>query len=137
MTREPWGSEQTTGAQAMTMTVPELAERIGVDVSTAYRYLKAGTLPGVQAGASWLIDRERVERFLAGIEDANGVRLVQAPVVDEGPRLTLLPEREVEPAGLALSWLRGAHAALSLLLAAADGASLSGGEDEERRFSGR
>ena len=78
-------------SQHQTMTVPELAERIGVDVSTAYRYLRAGALPGVQAGSSWLIDRERVERFLAGTEDAAGRPLVESRQSPETPPLTLLP----------------------------------------------
>lgn len=102
-----------------TMTVPELAARVGIDASTAYRYLRAGQLPGVQVGSSWLIDRERVERFLAGREDAAGRVLIHAPPADESSSLTLLPERAPHRADLALGWLRGAQAALEFLLAAA------------------
>ena len=102
-----------------TMTVPELASRIGIDASTAYRYLRAGQLPGVQVGSSWLIDRERVERFLAGREDAAGRVLIHAPPADDGPGLMLLPERPPDTASLALGWLRGALAALELLVGSA------------------
>jgi excisionase family DNA binding protein len=102
-----------------TMSVPELADRVGVELSTAYRYLRAGTLPGVQVGSSWLIDRQRVERFMAGQEDAAGRTLVEASPAGSSPVLTVLPERQIDTSELAVSWLRGAHAALSLLLAAA------------------
>ena len=65
------------------MTVPELAQRCGIDPSTAFRYLRAGKLPGVQVGSRWLIDRARVERFLAGLEDAAGQPLIHdAPTTD-------------------------------------------------------
>jgi excisionase family DNA binding protein len=103
-----------------TMTVPELAERVVVDASTAYRYLRAGQLPGVQAGNSWLIDRARVERFVAGLEDAQGRPLVHAPPSPDAPVLTLLPERQPATAELALSWLRGAGAVFEMLCAAAE-----------------
>ena len=68
---------------APTMTVPELAARMGIDQSTAWRYLRDGKLPGVQVASRWLIDRERVERFLSGKEDAAGNPLV----ADESPSL--------------------------------------------------
>ena len=61
-----------------TMKVAELAERCGIDESTAFRYLRAGKLPGVQVGARWVIDRDRVDRFLAGREDAGGTPPVPA-----------------------------------------------------------
>src|SRR5215211_4868956 len=79
-----------------TMTVAELARRVGIDASTAYRYLRAGQLPGVHVGSNWLIDRERVERFMAGREDAAGQPLIHAAATDTplspGASLTLLPE---------------------------------------------
>lgn len=105
------------------MTVVELAERIGVDVSTAYRYLRAGSLPGVQAGSSWLIDRARVERFLAGQEDAAGQPLMTTTSRGDVATLTVLPAVTASRANLAQEWLRGLHAALGLLLDAADSAA--------------
>jgi excisionase family DNA binding protein len=123
-----------------TMSVPELAQRLGIDQSTAWRYLRAGKLPGVQVGSRWLIDRERVERFLAGKEDAAGQPLVLAP--PEGhdvPALTLLPERTPDTAETALSWLRGLHAALELLVSAAaapsgEGSFATAKCDDSRNF---
>lgn len=96
------------------MTVPELAERMGIDPSTAWRYLRDGKLPGVQVGNRWLIDRARVERFLAGKEDAAGIPLTQddhavAPVLELVPRTAKLETTQ------AVTWLRGLVAALELL----------------------
>ena len=106
------------------MTVPELAERCGIDTSTAYRYLRAGRLPGLNPGNGWIIDRQRVERYLAGREDAAGQPLIHESPMTDAPALTLLPER-ITPSGYpdsaetALTWLRGAHAAMALLVGAA------------------
>ena len=125
-------AEVAPGAESSAMmSVPELAARIGIDVSTAYRYLRAGSLPGVQVGATWLIDRARVERFLAGHEDAAGAPLIAPPAVTEVPALTLLPSPESRPS-VALAWLRGAHAALGLLLEAAEGKAAIDRRDTER-----
>ena len=78
------GDDGTTAEHGAdpTMTVPELARRVGIDASTAYRYLRAGRLPGVHVGSNWLIDRERVERFMAGREDATGQPLIHAAATD-------------------------------------------------------
>jgi excisionase family DNA binding protein len=121
-----------------TMTVAELAARVGIDPSTAYRYLVAGQLPGVQVGQRWVIDRERVERFVAGKEDAAGRVLVDeadAPATRPGEGaavLTVLPGRAPDARMLALGWLQGAHAALALLVEAA-GAERSGADREVLR----
>ena len=93
-------SQDPSGARSPspTMTVPELAERCGIDTSTAYRYLRAGRLPGLNPGNGWIIDRQRVERFMAGREDAAGQPLIHAAAATDTPlspgvSLTLLPER--------------------------------------------
>jgi excisionase family DNA binding protein len=120
--------EPTARDERPTMTVPELAARVGVDESTAYRYLRVGKLPGVQAGSSWLIDRERVERFMAGQEDASGRPLVPAAATAPAA-LTLLPEPARDEADLAVRWLQGLHAALGLLAA---GVERQGGQEGHR-----
>jgi excisionase family DNA binding protein len=134
--RSPSHCPPPTGGRdpSPTMTVPELAERVGVELSTAYRYLRAGRLPGVQVGSSWLIDRGRVERFMAGYEDAAGRILIQDPPPSGPVGLTLLPGRPPESEEIALLWLRGAHAAFDLLLGAA--AQQSATVHEERRVIG-
>lgn len=122
------GDDGTTAEHGAdpTMTVPELARRVGIDASTAYRYLRAGRLPGVHVGSNWLIDRERVERFMAGREDAAGRPLIQESPATETSlvppvSLTLVPEWTPNSAQTALNWLRGAQAALELLTGAAAG----------------
>jgi excisionase family DNA binding protein len=102
-----------------TMTVPELAARIGIDPSTARRYLRAGQLPGIHVGNRWLIDRERAERFMAGREDAAGRPLIHTPPTTETPALTLLPERPPDTTETALAWLRGALSVMELLIGTA------------------
>ena len=124
------GSTAGHGADP-TMTVPELARRVGIDASTAYRYLRAGQLPGVHVGSNWLIDRERVERFMAGREDAAGRPLIDAPAVDV-PALMLLPERMPETPETAMNWLRGAQAAMELLVGAAARTGQQQGEGIEQ-----
>ena len=41
-----------------------LAEHLGVDKSTIYRYLQDGTLPGLQLGRKWLVSEQQVIDFL-------------------------------------------------------------------------
>ena len=131
-------SQDPSGARSPspTMTVPELAERCGIDTSTAYRYLRAGRLPGLNPGNGWIIDRQRVERYLAGRENAACRPLIQdAPMIDV-PALTLLPERTPATAETALSWLRGAQAAMELLVGAAAPAPSEGTEQGTRMVIG-
>ena len=97
------------------MTVPELAKRMGIDPSTAWRYLRDGKLPGVQVGSRWLIDRDRVERFLAGKEGAAGQPLVTVEAPAMAPMLELVPREAQHETTQAVTWLRGLMAALELL----------------------
>jgi excisionase family DNA binding protein len=41
-----------------------LADKLGVDKSTIYRYLQDGTLPGLQLGRKWLVSERQVVEFL-------------------------------------------------------------------------
>lgn len=100
---------------APTMTVQELAARMGIDQSTAWRYLRDGKLPGVQVGNRWVVDRERVERFVAGKEDAAGNPLVTEAAPAIAPVLELVPRSAPTETAQALTWLRGLMAALELL----------------------
>lgn len=99
-----------------TMTVPELAARMGIDQSTAWRYLRAGKLPGVQVASRWLIDRDRVERFMAGKEDASGNPLVadEQSSAAMSPVLELVPRLGKSDTDEAVNWLRGLMAVLEL-----------------------
>jgi len=118
------------------MTVPELAERCGIDASTAYRYLRAGRLPGLNPGNGWIIDRARVERYLAGREDAAGRPLIHDSPTMDAPALTLLPERIPDTAETGLNWLRGAQAAMELLVGAAARSPTESTEQGARRVIG-
>ena len=80
--------------------------------------------PASILGNGWIIDRQRVERFLAGREDAAGRPLIHETPTTDAPALTLLPERIPDTTETALTWLRGAQAAMELLV----GAATSGAE---------
>jgi excisionase family DNA binding protein len=41
-----------------------LADQLGVDKSTIYRYLQDGTLPGLQLGRKWLVSERQLIEFL-------------------------------------------------------------------------
>ncbi len=41
-----------------------LAEQLGVDKTTIYRYLQDGTLPGLQLGRKWLVSERQLVQFL-------------------------------------------------------------------------
>ena len=99
---------------APTMTIPELAVRLGLDESTARRHLRAGKLPGIQIGSRWVVDRLRVERFLAGKEDAAG-----RPLIVETTAPATEPS-QLPPQETARAWLLGVRAMIELLLKATE-----------------
>ena len=46
-----------------------VAERLGIDKNTVYRFLQDGTIPAVQLGRKWLISQRRLEEWLAAETD--------------------------------------------------------------------
>ncbi len=46
-----------------------VAEQLGIDKDTVYRYLQDGTLPGLQLGRKWLISERRLAEFLERMEE--------------------------------------------------------------------
>ena len=42
-----------------------VADRLGIDKNTVYRFLQDGTIPAVQLGRKWLISQRRLEEWLA------------------------------------------------------------------------
>jgi excisionase family DNA binding protein len=74
-----------------------VAEQLGIDKNTVYKYLQEGNLPGLQLGRKWLVserrlaefleraEREQTERRRRGVKDA--LRPFGLP-----PRLHLLEE---------------------------------------------
>jgi excisionase family DNA binding protein len=45
-----------------------VAEQLGIDKNTVYRYLQDGTLPGLQLGRTWLVSERRLADFLERAE---------------------------------------------------------------------
>jgi excisionase family DNA binding protein len=45
-----------------------VAEQLGVDKNTVYKYLQDGSLPGLQLGRKWLISERRLGDFLERVE---------------------------------------------------------------------
>lgn len=135
-------SEATTLAPTHALSVPELAARVGVDPSTAYRYVAAGKLPGTKVGSRWLVDPARLERFLAGQEDAAGRPLLgQPPGNPPAPIAALPPPTAGDPAAgrrELLKVLGLLRATLDLVIGAVDAAGHAGepgGERPAREFA--
>jgi excisionase family DNA binding protein len=45
-----------------------VAEQLGIDKNTVYKYLQEGTLPGLQIGRKWLVSERRLAAFLERVE---------------------------------------------------------------------
>ena len=45
-----------------------VAEQLGIDKNTVYKYLQDGSLPGLQLGRKWLISERRLADFLERVE---------------------------------------------------------------------
>src|SRR5690606_18910354 len=45
-----------------------VAEKLGIDKNTVYRYLQDGSLPGLQLGRKWLVSERRLADFLERVE---------------------------------------------------------------------
>src|SRR3954467_9440223 len=45
-----------------------VAEQLGIDKNTVYKYLQDGSLPGLQLGRKWLVSERRLAEFLERVE---------------------------------------------------------------------
>ena len=45
-----------------------VAEKLGIDKNTVYKYLQDGSLPGLQLGRKWLVSERRLSEFLERVE---------------------------------------------------------------------
>ena len=45
-----------------------VAEHLGIDKNTVYKYLQDGALPGLQLGRKWLVSERRLSEFLERVE---------------------------------------------------------------------
>ncbi|MPZ48247.1 MAG: helix-turn-helix domain-containing protein [Dehalococcoidia bacterium] len=68
-----------------------VAEQLGIDKNTVYKYLQEGSLPGLQIGRKWLVSEKRLATFLERVEREQTGRRRQA--ADGGARPFALPQR--------------------------------------------
>jgi excisionase family DNA binding protein len=68
-----------------------VAEQLGIDKNTVYRYLQDGTLPGLQLGRKWLVSERRLADFLERAERQQTDRRRRS--VADGSRPFGLPAR--------------------------------------------
>ncbi len=45
-----------------------VADQLGIDKNTVYKYLQDGVLPGLQLGRKWLVSERRLSVFLERVE---------------------------------------------------------------------
>lgn len=64
-----------------TLTVPEVAEMLGVTKPGVYKWLKDGVIPGYKLGSTWFILRDELKEALEA--GANPRRLAQHDAGDE------------------------------------------------------
>jgi excisionase family DNA binding protein len=55
-----------------------VAEQLGIDKNTVYKYLQEGSLPGLQIGRKWLVSERRLAAFLERVEREQTDRRRQA-----------------------------------------------------------
>jgi excisionase family DNA binding protein len=68
-----------------------VAEQLGIDKNTVYKYLQDGSLPGLQIGRKWLVSERRLATFLERVEQEQTARRRQA--ADGAARPFALPQR--------------------------------------------
>ncbi len=61
------------------LTIPQLAERLGLSRTTVYRYVKAGKIPAIKIGRNYVIDEKQISELLSKeITEADKKRIDQA-----------------------------------------------------------
>jgi excisionase family DNA binding protein len=68
-----------------------VAEQLGIDKNTVYKYLQEGALPGLQLGRKWLVSEKRLAEFLERVEREQTDRRRQAAGGTQRP--FALPQR--------------------------------------------
>ncbi len=53
-------------ARALTLTIPQAAQLLGISVSKAYEAARLGELPTIRVGTRVLISRKRLEELIDG-----------------------------------------------------------------------
>lgn len=57
-----------------TLTVPEVAEILGMTKPGVYKWLKDGVIPGYKVGGTWFVLRDELKATLAAGSNARPVR---------------------------------------------------------------
>ena len=70
-----------------------VAEQLGIDKNTVYKYLQDGALPGLQLGRKWLVSERRLAEFLERAEREQTQRR-QASLTKPQP-FVLPPKRRI------------------------------------------
>jgi excisionase family DNA binding protein len=68
-----------------------VADQLGIDKNTVYKYLQDGSLPGLQLGRKWLISERRLADFLERVERQQTERRRKQATGDQRP--FALPQR--------------------------------------------
>jgi excisionase family DNA binding protein len=68
-----------------------VADQLGIEKNTVYKYLQEGVLPGLQLGRKWLVSERRLAEFLERVEREQTERRRQS--VGGMPRPFALPQR--------------------------------------------
>jgi excisionase family DNA binding protein len=59
-------SEEADSPRALTLTIPQAAQLLGISVSKTYEAARAGQLPTLRVGTRVLISRRRLEELIDG-----------------------------------------------------------------------
>ena len=68
-----------------------VADQLGIEKNTVYKYLQEGVLPGLQLGRKWLVSERRLAEFLERVEREQTER--RRASVGGMPRPFALPQR--------------------------------------------
>ena len=86
------GLEMTEDSTRLDYRDPEwVAEQLGIDKNTVYKYLQDGSLPGLQLGRKWLVSERRLADFLERVEREQTTRRRDAAAGSNRP--FALPQR--------------------------------------------
>jgi excisionase family DNA binding protein len=119
--------EQDREAVKLDYRDPEwVAEQLGIDKNTVYKYLQEGSLPGLQLGRKWLVSERRLAEFLERVERTQTERRRQSTTGGSTPRPFALPQRtrilnETEQVRQLLAMLEQAQAEANRMLNQVDG----------------
>lgn len=66
------------------LSVPQLAQLLGITTPTAYRWLQQGIVPGYRLGRAWLVLRDEVHDHIAAGANQAAARTGTEKAQDDG-----------------------------------------------------